>query len=123
MPGEGQGLPALAQSAAIARALASICNDERAFLGVMIGHERKTLRRSALGRGIGHFTVIEPPAITSPADHPRFPRPAQFAPAESLPDAHCVMHLHTTATMAVCCLEEGLSFTNFYAAQLHGKVA
>jgi ribulose-5-phosphate 4-epimerase/fuculose-1-phosphate aldolase len=40
-----------------------------------------------------------------------------------LPDAHCVMHVHTTATMAVCCLEEGLSFSNFYAAQLHGMVA
>ena len=38
-------------------------------------------------------------------------------------DAHCVMHVHTTPTMAVCCLEEGLSFTNFYAAQLYGKVA
>jgi len=25
--------------------------------------------------------------------------------------------------MAVCCLDEGLSFTNFYAAQLYGKVA
>jgi len=42
---------------------------------------------------------------------------------DTLPDAHCVMHLHTTPTMAVCCLEEGLSFTNFYAAQLWGKVA
>ena len=42
---------------------------------------------------------------------------------ETLPDAHCVMHVHTTATMAVCCLEAGLSFTNFYAAQLHGQVA
>jgi ribulose-5-phosphate 4-epimerase/fuculose-1-phosphate aldolase len=41
----------------------------------------------------------------------------------TLPDAHCVIHVHTTPTMAVCCLEEGLSFTNFYAAQLHGKVA
>jgi len=41
----------------------------------------------------------------------------------TLPDAHCVMHVHTTATQAVCCLEEGLSFTNFYAAQLYGKVA
>ena len=38
-------------------------------------------------------------------------------------DAHCVMHLHTTATQAVCCLKEGLSFSNFYAAQLYGKVA
>jgi len=41
----------------------------------------------------------------------------------TLPDAHCVMHVHTTPTMAVCCLEEGLSFTNFYAAQLWGQVA
>ncbi len=42
---------------------------------------------------------------------------------QQLPDAHCVMHMHTTPTMAVCCLEEGLSYSNFYAAQLHGKVA
>jgi ribulose-5-phosphate 4-epimerase/fuculose-1-phosphate aldolase len=42
---------------------------------------------------------------------------------ETQPGAHCVMHVHTTPTMAVCCLEDGLSFTNFYAAQLHGKVA
>jgi ribulose-5-phosphate 4-epimerase/fuculose-1-phosphate aldolase len=41
----------------------------------------------------------------------------------TLPDAHCVMHVHTTPTMAVCCLEDGLSYTNFYAAQLYGKVA
>ncbi len=41
----------------------------------------------------------------------------------TLHDAHCVMHLHTTATQAVCCLKEGLAFTNFYAAQLYGKVA
>ena len=38
MPGEGQGLLALAQSTAIARAMASICNDERATLGVTSGH-------------------------------------------------------------------------------------
>lgn len=37
--------------------------------------------------------------------------------------AHCVMHTHTTTGMAVACLKEGLSPTNFYAAQLHGKVA
>lgn len=41
----------------------------------------------------------------------------------TLPDAHCVMHVHTTPTMAVCCSEEGLSYTNFYAAQLHNQVA
>ena len=38
-------------------------------------------------------------------------------------DAHCVMHTHTTTGMAVACLKEGLSPTNFYAAQLHGGIA
>ena len=42
---------------------------------------------------------------------------------QARPQAHCVMHMHTTATMAVCCLEGGLSFSNFYAAQLYGQVA
>jgi len=41
----------------------------------------------------------------------------------TIPQAHCVMHTHTTTGMAVACLKEGLSPTNFYAAQLHGKVA
>lgn len=40
-----------------------------------------------------------------------------------VPQGHCVMHVHTTATQAVCCLKDGLSFSNFYAAQLYGKVA
>jgi ribulose-5-phosphate 4-epimerase/fuculose-1-phosphate aldolase len=42
---------------------------------------------------------------------------------EQRPDVHCVMHVHTTPTMAVCCLDDGLSYSNFYAAQLYGKVA
>jgi ribulose-5-phosphate 4-epimerase/fuculose-1-phosphate aldolase len=41
----------------------------------------------------------------------------------SVPQAHCVMHTHTTTGMAVACLREGLSPTNFYAAQLHDGVA
>jgi ribulose-5-phosphate 4-epimerase/fuculose-1-phosphate aldolase len=41
----------------------------------------------------------------------------------ALPDAHCVMHTHTTTGMAVASLKDGLSPTNFYAAQLHGGVA
>ncbi len=40
-----------------------------------------------------------------------------------VPDAHCVMHTHTTAGMAVACSQGGLSMSNFYSAQLHGKVA
>ena len=41
----------------------------------------------------------------------------------ALEEAHCVMHTHTTTGMAVACLKEGLSPTNFYAAQLAGQVA
>ena len=40
-----------------------------------------------------------------------------------IPGAHCVMHTHTTAGMAVACSRGGLSMSNFYSAQLHGKVA
>jgi ribulose-5-phosphate 4-epimerase/fuculose-1-phosphate aldolase len=37
--------------------------------------------------------------------------------------AHCVMHTHTTAGVAVACLRDGLQQTNFYSAQLHDMVA
>ena len=40
-----------------------------------------------------------------------------------IPNAHCVIHTHTTAGMAVACSQGGLSMSNFYSAQLHGKVA
>ncbi|MFO1286334.1 MAG: class II aldolase/adducin family protein [Rubrivivax sp.] len=40
-----------------------------------------------------------------------------------VPGAHCVMHTHTTAGMAVACSRAGLGFDNFYAAQLFGRVA
>jgi len=42
---------------------------------------------------------------------------------EHIPGAHCVMHTHTTPGMAVACARDGLSMSNFYAAQLHGKLA
>jgi len=53
--------------------------------------------------------------------------PAGFTPHATIhaniPRAHCVMHTHTTAGLAVACLEDGLSQSNFYSAQLHGKLA
>ena len=42
---------------------------------------------------------------------------------DGLPDAHCVMHTHTTAGVAVACTQDGLAQNNFYSAQLHGLVA
>ncbi len=42
---------------------------------------------------------------------------------QSVAGAHCVMHTHTTAGMAVACSAEDLSQSNFYSAQLQGEVA
>lgn len=41
----------------------------------------------------------------------------------AMPEAHCVMHTHTTNGVAVSCLKDGLSSDNFYGAMLHGRVA
>jgi ribulose-5-phosphate 4-epimerase/fuculose-1-phosphate aldolase len=53
--------------------------------------------------------------------------PAGFVVHATLHDgiegAHCVMHTHTTAGVAVACLQNGLMQTNFYSAQLHNMVA
>src|SRR6185503_15382143 len=38
-------------------------------------------------------------------------------------DAHCIIHTHTTAGMAVACKEGGLRHDNFYSAILYGQVA
>lgn len=40
-----------------------------------------------------------------------------------LPDAHCIMHTHTTAGMAVSSVEGGLRATNFYACNFAGQIA
>lgn len=42
---------------------------------------------------------------------------------DRLPGAHCVMHTHTTAGLAVACSQAGLAQNNFYAAQLFDRVA
>lgn len=47
------------------------------------------------------------------ADWPFNPAGVTFHAAihAALPDAHCVMHVHTTPTMAVCATRRGLSFS------------
>jgi ribulose-5-phosphate 4-epimerase/fuculose-1-phosphate aldolase len=40
-----------------------------------------------------------------------------------LPDAHAIIHTHTTATVAVSSLEGGLQPINFYACNLQGHIA
>ena len=61
-------------------------------------------------------------------DGSTFPvNPAGFVLHSTLHDgldgAHCVMHTHTTAGVAVASLKSGLSQSNFYSAQLHDMVA
>ncbi len=60
-------------------------------------------------------------------DNPWPVNPAGFtvhaAIHDGLPDAHCVMHTHTTAGVAVACTQGGMAQNNFYSAQLHGMVA
>ena len=60
-------------------------------------------------------------------DNPHPVNPAGFtvhaAIHQALPDAHCVMHTHTTSGMAVACTQGGLAQNNFYSAQLHDMVA
>ena len=38
-------------------------------------------------------------------------------------DAHCVMHMHTTAGIAIACKQAGLGHDDFYGAELFGDVA
>lgn len=38
-------------------------------------------------------------------------------------DAHCIMHVHTTAGCAVSCKESGLRHDNFYSAAFYGDLA
>lgn len=63
--------------------------------------------------------------IIGPSDWPV--NPAGFTIHSAIhaarPQAHCVMHTHTTAGMAVACKADGLAWTNFYAAQIYGQVA
>lgn len=63
--------------------------------------------------------------IVEPSDWPV--NPAGFtlhaAIHRGIANAHCVMHTHTTTGSAVACSAAGLSRDNFYAAQLHDRVA
>jgi ribulose-5-phosphate 4-epimerase/fuculose-1-phosphate aldolase len=61
------------------------------------------------------------------AGNPHPVNPAGFTVHSAIhqhaPDAHCIMHTHTTTGMAVACTASGLAQNNFYSAQLHDLVA
>jgi ribulose-5-phosphate 4-epimerase/fuculose-1-phosphate aldolase len=101
------------------RVPASVSGGERQFLINPFGLHYSEVTASNLVKIDAHGRVLD----SSP-----YPvNPAGFvvhaAIHEGLPDAHCVMHTHTTAGVAVACLEDGLQQTNFYSAQLHERIA
>ncbi len=61
------------------------------------------------------------------ASNPHPVNPAGFTVHSAIhqhtPDAHCIMHTHTTTGSAVACTASGLAQNNFYSAQLHNMVA
>lgn len=63
--------------------------------------------------------------ILSKSDYPINPAGLTIHSAVhgNIPDAHCVMHIHTTASVAIACMEEGLEDNNIYSSQLHDMVA
>lgn len=42
---------------------------------------------------------------------------------EARPDAHCIMHTHTTSGSAVSCMEDGLVNDNFYTSSIMDMIA
>jgi len=40
-----------------------------------------------------------------------------------VPDAHCIIHTHTTAGMAIASTQEGLQPTDFYSSMFAGRIA
>jgi hypothetical protein len=59
-----------AQSTAIARAMASICNDEQGSFGVMSGHDRNTLSLSARLMRIQHRRGLQPISLVREIRNP-----------------------------------------------------
>ncbi|MBM3490684.1 MAG: class II aldolase/adducin family protein [Alphaproteobacteria bacterium] len=49
--------------------------------------------------------------------------PLHSAIHEARPEIACIAHTHTTAGLAIACLEEGIDQHNFYGAMLRGQVA
>ncbi|MXP10508.1 class II aldolase/adducin family protein [Pseudoblastomonas halimionae] len=55
-----------------------------------------------------------------PVNRAGFTQHAHFH--RNIEDAHAICHVHTTATMAVCSMEDGLQPTNFYACSFIGQI-
>lgn len=102
------------------RLLASVSGGEKQFLINPFGLHYSEVTASNLLKIDVHGNKLD--------THNPWPvNPAGFtihaAIHDNVPDAHCVMHTHTTTGLAVACTEGGLAQNNFYSAQLHDMVA
>ncbi len=97
----------------------SVAQGKKQFLINPFGLHYSEVTASNLVKIDIHGTVLD--------DSPYPVNPAGFTVHAAihgrLPDAHCVMHTHTTAGVAVACSAAGLAQNNFYSAQLHDMVA
>lgn len=97
----------------------SVCGEQRQFLINPFGlHYSEVTARNLVKIDLAGRVVDASPYPVNPAGFT-----VHAALHDGLPDAHCVMHTHTTAGVAVACLQGGLRQTNFYTAQLHDMVA
>ena len=97
----------------------SVCGEQRQFLINPFGlHYSEVTARNLVKIDLAGRVVDDSPYPVNPAGFT-----VHAALHDGLPDAHCVMHTHTTAGVAVACLQGGLRQTNFYTAQLHDMVA
>lgn len=98
---------------------ASVAGDQRQFLINPFGLHYSEVTASNLVKIDARGRVLD--GSTYPVNPAGFT--VHAAIHEGLPGAHCVMHTHTTAGMAVACVQGGLQQSNFYSAQLHERVA
>ena len=98
---------------------ASVCGSEKQFLINPFGlHYSEVTASNLVKINLQGQALDGSPYPVNPAGFT-----VHAAIHDGLPDAHCVMHTHTTAGVAVACLQGGLQQTNFYTAQLHEMVA
>ncbi len=97
----------------------SVSGDERQFLINPFGLHYSEVTAGNLVKIDAHGKILDgSPYPVNPAGFT-----VHAAIHAGIQDAHCVMHTHTTAGVAVACFKEGLQQTNFYSAQLHNRVA
>lgn len=97
----------------------SVSGDERQFLINPFGLHYSEVTASKLVKIDSHGNILDgSPYPVNPAGFT-----VHAAIHGGVPGAHCVMHTHTTAGVAVACLEQGLQQSNFYSAQLHDMLA